>query len=135
MDTSFISKEIISMAINAGWAAAIFICAYGSNMILGLYYNLRVLEEKFDPQKLADSGMKILSVLIGSILLVIGVVMLPIFANYVGWAIPEEFSMAIKSMASLGFCLYTSCRYMLEAFNKLKDILNATNENSRKVKG
>lgn len=113
---------------NAGWAMLIFLCAYMSNMSFGLYYNIKVLLQPFDKEKLINSGLKIASVVIGLVLLVVGITALPAFASYVGWKIPEEYSKVFSDLAVIGVCLVVSCKYFAEAISKFTAILDVKQE-------
>lgn len=113
---------------NAGWAMLIFLCAYMSNMSFGLYYNIKVLLQPFDKEKLINSGLKIASVVIGLVLLVVGITALPAFASHVGWEIPEEYSKVFSDLAVIGVCLVVSCKYFAEAITKFTAILDVKQE-------
>lgn len=109
---------------NAGWAMLIFLCAYVSNMAFGIYYNIKILQEGFDKQKILNSVYKVLSVGIGLVLLVVAVTGLPAFANYVGWTIPAEYTDVFDDLAVIGVCLVVSCKYIFEAIGKFRAILD-----------
>ena len=81
---------------NAGWAMFIFLCAYVSNMAFGLYHNVKQLQQPFDKEKLINSGFKVVSIVVGLVLLVVGITALPAFADYVGWEIPEEYTKVLR---------------------------------------
>ena len=109
---------------NAGWAMLIFLCAYVSNMAFGLYRNIKQLQQPFDKEKLINSGFKVVSIVVGLVLLVVGITALPAFADYVGWEIPEEYSKVFSDLAVISVCLVVSCKYFAEAINKFTAILN-----------
>lgn len=113
---------------NAGWAALIFLCAYVSNMAFGLYHNIKQLQQPFNKDKLINSGLKIISIVVGAVLLVTGITALPAFADYVGWTIPEEYSKVFSDLAVIGVCLVVSCKYFAEAISKFTAILNMNTE-------
>lgn len=72
-----------------------------------------------------DKGVKILTFIVGLTLLCISVITLPLFANKVGWAIPEEYSDLFADLVIIGAVLLVSCKYIKEAFAKFTAILNA----------
>lgn len=109
---------------NAGWAMLIFLCAYVSNMTFGLYHNIKQLQQPFDKEKLINSGLKVASIVVGLVLLVTGITALPIFADYVGWKIPEEYSKVFGDLAVISICLVVSCKYFAEAIGKFSAILD-----------
>ena len=109
---------------NAGWAMLIFLCAYVSNMVFGLYRNIKQLQQPFDKEKLINSGLKVASIVVGLILLVMGITALPAFADYVGWKIPEEYTKVFSDLAVISVCLVVSCKYFAEAIGKFTAILD-----------
>lgn len=120
---------LLENLINTGIGVALFICAYLSNMSFSLYYNLKIQEQKFDIEKIKDSGIKIATFAIGITLLSIAVTTIPQFSNAVGFAIPVEYSEVFADIAILGVILYTASRYTFEAFAKMKAILQAGKTN------
>lgn len=115
---------ILHNLINAGWAMLIFLCAYVSNMAFGLYHNIKQLQQPFDKDKLINSGFKVVSIVVGLVLLVVGITALPAFATYVGWEIPEEYTKVFSDLAVIGVCLVVSCKYFAEAITKFTAILD-----------
>ena len=109
---------------NAGWAMLIFLCAYVSNMVFGLYRNIKQLQQPFDQEKLINSGLKVASIVVGLVLLVVGITALPAFADYVGWKIPEEYTKVFSDLAVISVCLVVSCKYFAEAIGKFTAILD-----------
>lgn len=118
-------ESILHNLENAGWAMLIFLCAYLSNMAFSIYYNIKVLSEPFDKTKILNSAYKVASVGVGLILLIVAITALPAFANYVGWEIPAEYNEVFDDLAILGVCLVVSCKYIFEAFEKFRYILNS----------
>lgn len=134
------TEAILHNLTNAGWAMLIFLCAYISNMAFSLYYNIKTLGESFTVSKLINSVYKVGSIGIGLTLLVVATTGLPAFANYIGWAIPDEYTQVFDDLAVLGVCLYVSCKYIAEAISKFTAILNekkllAEKENSNDTAG
>ena len=111
--------------INIGWAMLIFLAAYLANVAFSLWYNLKILREAFDKAKLRESGLKVLTFLVGLTLLCFAITALPIFANMVGWPIPEEYADLFADLVIVGVVLLVSCKYIKEAFMKFTAILNA----------
>ena len=85
-------ESVLQNLINIGWAMLIFLAAYLANVAFSLWYNIKILHESFDKDKLIASGLKILTFVVGLTLLCTAITTLPLFANQVGWAIPEEYS-------------------------------------------
>lgn len=116
---------ILNNLVNIGWAMLIFLCAYLSNVAFSLYYNIKVLLEPFDRGKAINSALKVTAFVLGLTLLCLAVTTLPIFANLVGWAIPAEYADTFSDLVIIGAVLLVSCKYIAEAFEKFKAILNS----------
>ena len=121
-------NAILYNLFNIGWAMLIFMCAYLSNMAFSMYYNIKILLEPFDKQKVINSGLKIAAFVIGLTLLCLSITTLPLFADMVGWAIPAEYADIFSDLVIIGAVLMVSCKYILEAFTKFKAILDFKKE-------
>ena len=118
-------QAVIANLVTIGWAMLIFLAAYLANVTFSLWYNIKLQKEQFSREKLITSGLKILTFVVGLTLLCISVTTLPLFANEVGWAIPEEYSDLFADLVIIGAVLLVSCKYIKEAFTKFAAILNA----------
>ena len=118
-------QAIIANLVTIGWAMLIFLAAYLANVTFSLWYNIKLQKEQFSREKLITSGLKILTFVVGLTLLCISVTTLPLFANEVGWAIPEEYSDLFADLVIIGAVLLVSCKYIKEAFTTFTAILNA----------
>lgn len=116
-------EAILNNLINIGWAMLIFLAAYLSNVAFSLYYNIKVLLQPFDRNKAINSALKVAAFLVGLTLLCVSITTLPLFANQVGWAIPEEYTDIFADLVIIGAVLMVSCKYIVEAFTKFKAIL------------
>ena len=58
-------NAVLNNLINIGWAMLIFLCAYLSNVAFSLYYNIKVLLQPFDRQKMINSGLKVATFVVG----------------------------------------------------------------------
>lgn len=121
-------EAIILNLTNIGWAMLIFLSAYLSNVAFSMYYNIKILLEPFDKQKVINSGLKITAFVVGLTLLCLAITALPIFANMVGWAIPAEYADIFSDLVIIGAVLMVSCKYILESFTKFKAILDFKKE-------
>lgn len=117
-------NPILNNLINIGWAMLIFLCAYLSNMAFSMYYNIKILLEPFDKNKLINSALKITAFVIGLTLLCLAVTTLPLFAGEVGWEIPAEYTDTFGDLVIIGAVLMVSCKYIVEAFSRFKAILD-----------
>lgn len=118
-------ESIFQNLVNIGWAMLIFLAAYLANVAFSLWYNLKILRETFDKTKLRESCLKVLTFLVGLTLLCGAITALPIFANMVGWLVPEEYADLFADLVIIGVVLLVSCKYIKEAFTKFTAILNA----------
>ena len=58
-------ESVLQNLINIGWAMLIFLAAYLANVAFSLWYNIKILHESFDKDKLIASGLKILTFVVG----------------------------------------------------------------------
>lgn len=124
-------EAIIHNLINIGWAMLIFLCAYLSNVAFSLYYNIKILLQPFNRDKAINSALKVAAFLVGLSLLCVAITTLPLYANQIGWAIPQEYSDLFADLIILGAVLVVSCKYILEAFTKFKIILEYKEETEK----
>lgn len=75
-----------------------------------------------------NSGLKIAAFICGLTLLCLSVTTLPLFADMVGWTIPEEYAEIFSDLVIIGAVLMVSCKYIVEAFTKFKAILDFRKE-------
>lgn len=121
-------EAILANLINVGWAMLIFLCAYLSNVAFSLYYNIKILLQPFSRDKAINSALKVAAFVVGLSLLCVSITTLPLYANQIGWTIPEEYSDLFADLIILGAVLAVSCKYILEAFTKFKRILDYKEE-------
>ena len=121
-DTSMLNQVLENLS-HVGIGLIIFILAYVSNMSFSLYYNIKILGEPFDYHKLINSGLKLISFCIGVACLTTVITALPLFADFVGYTIPEEYTDVFSAVVIIAVPLYSSCKYAFEAFGKMKSIL------------
>lgn len=121
-------EAIMNNLINIGWAMLIFLAAYLSNVAFSLYYNIKILLQPFDREKAINSALKVAAFVVGLTLLCVSITTLPLYANQVGWAIPEEYADMFADLVIIGAVLIVSCKYIVEAFTKFNAILQAKGE-------
>ena len=114
---------ILQNLINTGIGMLLFVGAYASNMAFSLWYNIKMLNQEFEKEKLINSGIKIAVFGVGTTLLVMVVTTLPLFADKVGFAIPAEYEEIFSNLVIVAVFLTSACRYAFEAYNKLKLVL------------
>ena len=119
-----ILSEIVVNLQKVGIGLGIFILMYISNMCASIYYNIKILGDKFSSQKLIDSGIKVASLAVAIIAFCLSVTLVIPWVNYVGLPIPEEFSDVLNMVAMCGVALTGIVKYGKEAFTKISKILN-----------
>ena len=119
-----ILSEIVVNLQKVGIGLGIFILMYISNMGASIYYNIKILGDKFSSQKLIDSGVKVASLAVAIIAFCLSVTLVIPWVNYVGLPIPEEFSDVLNMVAMCGVALTGIVKYGKEAFSKISKILN-----------
>lgn len=124
-------EAIMNNLINIGWAMLIFLAAYLSNVAFSLYYNIKILLQPFDREKAINSALKVAAFVVGLTLLCVSITTLPLYANQVGWAIPEEYADMFADLVIIGAVLIVSCKYIVEAFTKFNAILQAKGEDEQ----
>ena len=89
----------------------------------------KILLQPFDREKAINSALKVAAFVVGLTLLCVSITTLPLYANQVGWAIPEEYADMFADLVIIGAVLIVSCKYIVEAFTKFKAILEVTPKN------
>lgn len=107
----------------AGIGLILFVISYASNMCFSIYYNIKILGQTFNKQKIYDSGFKILTFGIGTLLMTIATVGIPQFAAITGIELPQEYVEVFSTLAISAVFIICSCKYILEAYGKFKKIL------------
>lgn len=82
-----------------------------------------MLSQDWDWDKIKASAIKIAAFVIGTTLMTVGVTALPIFCDYIGLTIPEEFAEVFQKLAIIGVFVYAACKYLTDAFDKFKKLL------------
>ncbi len=124
--TSFLDNVLVNLTY-VGIGALLFLVAYMSNMAFSLYYNIRMLREKFDKNKIVDSALRVTTIVVGLALLCIAITTIPAFATYVGLDISPEYAEIFSNLAILVLFVTSACKYVLEAYTKFKKILEKSN--------
>lgn len=121
--------EIYSLMLenltNAGIGILIFLLGYLANISFSLYYNIKVLGQSFNKEQMWNSFLRIITFAVGICCLVVVITALPLFANYMGLPLPDEFVNNLTMVAIIGFPLYLASKYALMAFEKMKKILES----------
>lgn len=121
-------NAVLNNLIDIGWAMLIFLAAYLANVAFSLYYNIRILLQPFVKEKAINSALKVAAFVVGLTLLCVSITTLPLFAEQLGWAIPEEYTDIFADLVIVGAVLLVSCKYIKEAFTKFNAILQVKGE-------
>lgn len=118
--------NILTNLMYVGIGAGLFLVAYLSNMSFSLYYNIKILLQPFDLEKIKNSALRVASIVIGLALLCIAITTIPEFATMVGLEIPKDYAEIFSNLAILTLFVTSSCKYVLESYNKFKKILETS---------
>lgn len=113
-----------------GIGGVLFLLSYLSNIVLGMYYNIKIKNQKLSKKKLIQSLIKFVCVIVGVTLLCIVVTTLPMFVDYVGISIPEEYLNLFSNLIIVLAFIIATCQYVKESYEKLKNILGVVIENA-----
>lgn len=125
MMNNFLDNILINL-MYVGIGAGLFLVAYLSNMSFSLYYNIKILLQPFDLEKIKNSALRVASVVVGLALLCIAITTIPEFATMVGLEIPKDYAEIFSNLAILALFITSSCKYVLESYNKFKKILETS---------
>ena len=98
-------------------------CAYLSNIIFGIWKNVKIDGSMFDWHLIKQSIIKFILLIISIGLLSIVISAIPAYATYVGIEISQNVLETIDSLVIIGAFLTTTVRYVGDAISKLKTIL------------
>ena len=115
---------ILSNLCNVGVAVALLIVAWLANFSLSLYYNITLLKENWDRKKFLFGAGKLLSVCIGIALLTVAITALPEFFARMGIELPAGAADTVNIIVLITMFAVTAYKYMTDAIETLKNILN-----------
>lgn len=105
-------------------AMAIFAIFWLSNFSYSLFYNIKLLKEPYDKEKLKDGILKVIVVAIGTALYAIGVTLLIAFLNYINIPIDETYLEFLNVLAIVGIFAKASYGYAKQANETLSGIVD-----------
>ena len=108
---------------NIGFAVSLLAVFMLSNMAFSLWYNIKIVKEKFQIKKLIEGLFKIISFSIGLALLTIGITLVPIYITYIGIEIKQEVLDLINISVIVYMFIDTIVFYEKQASETLKKIL------------
>nr|DAM22858.1 MAG TPA: hypothetical protein [Bacteriophage sp.] len=120
--------DIITLVLlnleKVGFGVAIFLGAYLSNICLGIWRNVKIEGYEFDWKMIGQSVLKFIVLGLGISLMSIVVSVLPEYMTYVGIDIADETMQVMDGIVIVTAFVTASCKYVKDAFQKLKDILS-----------
>ena len=120
--------DIITLVLlnleKVGIGIAIFLGAYLSNICLGIWRNVKIEGYEFDWKMIGQSVLKFIVLGLGISLMSIVVSVLPEYMTYVGIDIADETMQVMDGIVIVTAFVTAACKYVKDAFQKLKDILS-----------
>lgn len=120
--------DIITLVLlnleKVGFGVAIFLGAYLSNICLGIWRNVKIEGYEFDWKMIGQSVLKFIVLGLGISLMSIVVSILPEYMTYVGIDIADETMQVMDGIVIVTAFVAAACKYVKDAFQKLKDILS-----------
>ena len=122
-------NEIMTIVLlnleKVGVGVALFLGAYLSNILLGIWSNVKIEGYDFDWKLIAQSLVKFVVLGLGVGLLSIVVSILPMYMTYVGIVIEDETMAVLDSIVIITAFVVAGAKYVKDAYGKLKEILGA----------
>lgn len=106
-----------------GVGVALFLGAYLSNILLGIWSNVKIEGYDFDWKLIAQSLVKFVVLGLGVGILSVVVSVIPMYLTYIGIEIGAETMDTIDSMVIIGAFATATIKYITDAIGKIKAIL------------
>lgn len=120
-------NEIMTIVLlnleKVGVGVALFLGAYLSNILLGVWSNVKIEGYDFDWKLIVQSLVKFVVLGLGVGLLSIVVSILPVYMTYVGVVIEDETMAVLDSIVIITAFVVACAKYVKDAYVKLKEIL------------
>lgn len=116
--------DILVNLEKVGIGAALFLGAYISNILFGIWKNVKISGYAFNWRLILESALKYIILGVGIAMLSIVISAVPQYATYVGIEIGQDTIELIDSIVIIGAFLTATLRYSVDSISKLKDILS-----------
>lgn len=120
-------NEIMTIVLlnleKVGVGVTLFLGAYLSNILLGIWSNVKIEGYDFDWKLIAQSLVKFVVLGFGVGLLSVVVSVIPMYLTYIGIEIGAETMETIDSMVIIGAFATATIKYVTDALSKIKAIL------------
>lgn len=124
---SEILNSIVHNLILIGGGVLLYAICYSGNVVFSTYYNVDVLGDLFNKDKMKKGVRKALVFSIGMCLVTIGITSVPIYAVSSNIEIPSEFIEYFNNTIIAGMFVISSCQYIVKAFSTIKKIVTIKN--------
>lgn len=114
---------LLNNLIYIGIAMGLLAVSWFSNFSFSLYYNIKLLSEPFDPIRAKSGVLKLVAVVVGTGLLVVVITFVPIFLQYVGVEIADEYVQFFSVLAIVALFTKSIYTYIKQAYDTLNGIL------------
>lgn len=112
---------------------AVFLTAYFANVFLKLFFNTEILQESFDFLRLYTGIKKLISIILGSLLLVFAIDnVMTVFGNITD--IPQEIDLMVSVAMIISTIGVATYKYIKEAYLTLLKILDINVDNNTATK-
>lgn len=120
-------NEIMTIVLlnleKVGVGVALFLGAYLSNILLGIWSNVKIEGYDFDWKLIVQSLVKFVVLGLGVGILSVVVSIIPMYLTYIGIEIGAETMETIDSMVIIGAFATATIKYVTDALSKIKAIL------------
>ena len=123
MISEIMIQAVLDSLQNVGIGLGLYLMAYIANMLFSTYYNIKMCGWSFDKTKFFNSILKAIVFIVGVAFLVTAITALPMFADVVGFTIPDEYLDVFSTLVIISIPLGAAIYYIKEAFLKMKNIL------------
>lgn len=124
---------IIDNLTKTGCALMLFVIGYIANMVASMYHNIGQIKEQFDWKRLLSSAIKVICICVSIALITVSITIMPYFARFVAWDIPDEFTELFTGMVIIASVMYAACRYVAEAVVKVIAIFDFNKQKNQEA--
>lgn len=114
---------VVSNLEKVGIGAGLFLGAYLANILLGIWTNVKIEGYDFQWKLIFQSIIKFIIMGLGLAFLSIVVSIIPVYITYVGIDVGAETLDTIDSLVIVGSFMTATIRYVGDAINKIKNVL------------
>lgn len=109
-----------------GILALLFVLSFTTNTLLGVYYQIRLVKEKFSKEKLFEGLAKGGIILVAGLFITLSLSLLPFGLTEIGITLDETLLEGVNITAVCGVIVTGTIRYLKDALTKFYSILTYT---------